>query len=137
MNAPVTVTLKPCPFCGGEATAHWYHGFPSVACDKCSASTGLSLDGSQDQVITAWNTRAQAEAASAAREAALVEALEGFSRHTNWELSCDCWDTGEWQVFEVTGGRSDHEWHQIGCGETPAEAIRAALAKSRTDAEVG
>jgi hypothetical protein len=62
---------------------------------------------------------------------AQVEALREFAKHTNWELSCDCWDTGDWQVFEVTGGRSDREWHQIGMGGTPDEAIRAALKHKR------
>ena len=42
-------TLKPCPFCGGEAEAvHEINGFWTVECIKC----GALVDG-----IEAWNTR--------------------------------------------------------------------------------
>lgn len=79
MIAGATVTLKPCPFCGGEAAL-----IPTVAgsmtlwqahCewDGCGAKTLKAC--AEDDAARAWNTRATA-AEFAAREAALVEALE-------------------------------------------------------------
>ena len=52
-------TLKPCPFCGGEAhiwnSGYYYHG----KCWKCNA--GISGNGftTAAEAIAAWNTRAE------------------------------------------------------------------------------
>lgn len=49
--------LKPCPFCGGEATLAGFSGNWYVRCDKCLAT---SDDRALEQtVIDAWNTRAE------------------------------------------------------------------------------
>jgi hypothetical protein len=66
------------------------------------------------------------------RHTATAEALEAMrvmAEHPRWELSCDCWDTGDWQVYSVDGPRSDREWHLIGSGDTPLAALTAAIAK--------
>ena len=60
------------------------------------------------------------------------DVLFQFGQHKNWELdfgeidndSSDCC----WRVHRVNGGYNDPEWTLIGQGETPLEAIEAALA---------
>ena len=48
--------LKPCPFCGHDASVFGVCGVVKVLCSNCSASTGprLSLQGA----IEDWNRRA-------------------------------------------------------------------------------
>lgn len=48
--------LKPCPFCGHDASMFGVCGVVKVLCSNCSASTGprLSLQGA----IEDWNRRA-------------------------------------------------------------------------------
>ena len=48
--------LKPCPFCGNDASVFGVVGVMKVICSNCSASTGprLSLQGATED----WNRRA-------------------------------------------------------------------------------
>lgn len=48
--------LKPCPFCGHDASVFGVCGVVKVLCSNCSASTGprLSLQGATED----WNRRA-------------------------------------------------------------------------------
>lgn len=58
-------TLKPCPFCGGEAFIHvlredfldlgWEQIGYAVVCKKCRSST--EYDENKEIVIKTWNTR--------------------------------------------------------------------------------
>ena len=66
-------------------------------------------------------------------KAEALEAMRVMAEHPRWELSCDCWDTGDWQVYSVDGPRSDREWHLIGSGDTPLAALTAAIAKIEGD----
>lgn len=55
--------LKPCPFCGGNATVveHIYYGFQNkygVVCLECYAETGQFMC-SKDLAEDAWNRRAR------------------------------------------------------------------------------
>ena len=54
--------LKPCPFCGSEAVREHY-GYPLdywvVICRNCGWK--LSVYGSHEQVIAAWNRRVNRE----------------------------------------------------------------------------
>lgn len=61
--------------------------------------------------------------------------LAEFGKRRGWTLSYKCPvyadDEDEeqcWQVLEVRGGVNDREWYVLGKGETPADAIRAAIA---------
>lgn len=49
-------SLKPCPFCGHDASVFGVVGVMKVICSNCSASTGprLSLQGATED----WNRRA-------------------------------------------------------------------------------
>ena len=52
--------LKPCPFCGGEATLRYEPspGVYYVHCDTCGSETGnTGLYRKEDKAIDAWNTR--------------------------------------------------------------------------------
>lgn len=70
------------------------------------------------------------------------EVLEAFAGHRNWELSYEYGEEepGAWQVHSVNGGINDRQWTFIGSGETPSEAITAALSSppvSTVDEEGG
>ena len=67
-----TVTLKPCPFCGGKATlieGYWSSGswyWPDVVCNdrKCGASKqAVDHDFCKKEAIASWNTRVQPDSA--------------------------------------------------------------------------
>jgi len=51
--------LKPCPFCGGEATIQPEGDYHEIHCEDC----GIELNRrTYDETVTAWNTRAETEA---------------------------------------------------------------------------
>lgn len=53
--------------------------------------------------------------------------LDWLARHPQCEVSHDGWDDPPlWRVHQVTGGRNDREWKEVGSGETVREAIQAA-----------
>lgn len=67
----MTTELKPCPFCGGEAST-WAQvtlhppGF-EIECDSCGAST--SADPIEDKAREAWSTRTADKEIERLREA--------------------------------------------------------------------
>lgn len=57
----MSIDLKPCPFCGGEAEfgGNYHTGF-FVECLSCGTNDPLpNLNFSMDEVAAAWNTRAE------------------------------------------------------------------------------
>lgn len=88
-----TRTLKPCPFCGGEATVYYapgndIAGIPcfGVACDNCKTMIGTVKDGATDfyrtpqEAVEAWNTRLPMDR--------IVEQLEEASETYCKEYGC-------------------------------------------------
>ena len=49
--------LKPCPFCGGEATIRGGRKCYWVRCTNCGCET--TVRDSQEEVIEIWNRRAE------------------------------------------------------------------------------
>ena len=57
--------LKPCPFCGGEATRTTMRKFKYVSCENSDCSMVVeagALFSREEEAITAWNTRAPTKA---------------------------------------------------------------------------
>ena len=50
-------TLKPCPFCGGEARVQSYYRDYAIYCFKCNAST-RKFYPTREEAEKAWNRRA-------------------------------------------------------------------------------
>lgn len=50
-------TLKPCPFCGGEAIVESYYRDYAVSCRKCEAATRRYYP-TREEAERAWNRRA-------------------------------------------------------------------------------
>jgi len=55
--------LKPCPFCGGEATmrhtsvlGRWWHEY-AVECIRCKTIPGYSWVSTEDEAISLWQQR--------------------------------------------------------------------------------
>ena len=69
-------TLKPCPFCGGEAYLANV-GMVGCSCVICTECRMHSDDGLQDRVVTAWNTRADLSADPEAIAAIVARVTEG------------------------------------------------------------
>lgn len=87
MTAPESVTLLPCPFCGGEAECDSRQAYRALSsgrlgnrfaiyCTSCNADMGFCYEDIEsenheaacEEIIAAWNTRQSAEAASRADE---------------------------------------------------------------------
>lgn len=56
----------------------------------------------------------------------MVNLLEWLNKHPDLELSNDGFDSDQWQVYRVNGGRSDRIWTLMGEGSTAQEALQAA-----------
>lgn len=55
-------TLKPCPFCGGQATIQAFHHYPTQYWAQCADNPPCSVEVggflSEAEAIAAWNRRA-------------------------------------------------------------------------------
>lgn len=71
----MTEKLKPCPFCGGEASMHANYEFRWVECDSCELETNTS--DSVEAAVKRWNTR-HAEPSNDRRERIAVQCLAGL-----------------------------------------------------------
>lgn len=94
-----TRTLKPCPFCGGEATVYYapgndIEGIPcfGVACDDCKTMIGTVKDGTTDfyrtpqEAAEAWNTREPMDKiVEQLKEAAIKENVPAYI----WDVQAD------------------------------------------------
>lgn len=92
-----TVTLKPCPFCGGEATlieGYWSSGswhWPDVVCNdrKCGASKqAIDHDFCKKEAIASWNTRVQPDSALVEELRAALKVGERFLNKCTSAWSC-------------------------------------------------
>lgn len=60
----VMAELKPCPFCGGEATVYKAKGEVSVACIDCQCGTAYfggasTIEAKIEAAVHDWNRRAE------------------------------------------------------------------------------
>lgn len=85
------------------------------------------------------HSAATVAAAMARTSLGAQDGLVEFAKHTNWELdhrNIDPTDESServWRVHSVNGGRNDREWTLLGYGDTPQEAIEAALSAIKGD----
>ena len=72
--------LKACPFCGGEAKLYDDYGRYRVACNGviCRMDCATNESYSKDEIIAAWNTRAESDPAVQA-ETVPVEMYQALS----------------------------------------------------------
>lgn len=87
------ISLKACPFCGGEARLKQYYPYMKrrvvtrIYCQKCRANSGDW--GIKDKAIEAWNTRQPVKAASVV--------------HGRWVVKSDEWDFARFDTCSVCG----------------------------------
>lgn len=103
--APLDVTLKPCPFCGGEAmrlTLTENDGLGNaggdvICCIRCEASSHVEF-GRKENLVDRWNTRASASQTPPAAPDGVVEAL--YQRLRDGDDAKDGWtDAGMEDAF--------------------------------------
>ena len=51
--------LKPCPFCGGNASVRKESMWYEVCCDDCPCNVGRCWFAKREEAIEAWNRRAE------------------------------------------------------------------------------
>ena len=110
--APETngITLRECPFCGGEAVLQKWGLKPYVACTKCGCSMP-DRHQEDEQAIEAWNTRATRKPTDAVREFAeryerRIRQLEGTVDY--WRGEFENVKAGDdWQKCEYSGQDCD------------------------------
>ncbi len=60
MNPDMKDEIKPCPFCGSEASFGSGPGYIFVSCPECLAGNSLAMDnlkGQKEDAIEHWNKR--------------------------------------------------------------------------------
>lgn len=82
----MSVELKPCPFCGGDAyttfTPHVPDGAPTIECGKCFARLSM-LVATHAPVVSKWNTRHAPNMPSVSLEPCAIALRERMSRGPN------------------------------------------------------
>lgn len=86
------LTLRRCPFCGGEAV----ETLAGVSCTKCPATCVVEIGATREQAIEAWNTRAAALTAEQVRLAACHSVRSGLKNkarvaagYFDWQAMAD------------------------------------------------
>jgi Lar family restriction alleviation protein len=90
----MTAELKPCPFCGVEASEFKDRGHStaySVGCFNCDCTIEANTwADTKAEAIAAWNTRADlSQAAIAAKNAQIIDLIEALRKRSNGEI-CGC-----------------------------------------------
>lgn len=106
--------LKPCPFCGGEASKRlFYKGKYRVHCNGCDAHSGDVYD-TEAEAIAAWNSRAERIYATGGiiAQAECRDVCASISEFTCSSCGFNC-DLTSWiSLFDGDSGR--HRHHHFG-----------------------
>ena len=113
--------LLNCPFCGNKPTmVEWTASAPEIRCDPC----GIIMDGLRDEVIAAWNRRAQPEGKA-------ITLLKDAARAWNNEASSELDATMERIESFLLGSSAQPE------GEAPQASLLIGTAKRMRDLAAG
>lgn len=125
-----TIELLPCPFCGGKATMHDNDiGDYYVECFVCGAETSDHRCEEPKHAAERWNRRT-ALTAQSANTLPLDEVPKG------WRLYSLCNNKAPTNHFVCWLRQWNDRFSDIDAtGETPAEALRAAIAKTKQNGE--
>ena len=95
-------TLKPCPFCGGEAVVCEYpdESMVYVKCSACGAMSG-TVQATYEKADENWNRRrAERTCRWAWIESWTDNGLGRECDYANWALDCGCWDGGDRELHD-------------------------------------
>tara|TARA_R100001143_G_scaffold58421_2_gene56288 strand:+ start:2658 stop:3200 length:543 start_codon:yes stop_codon:yes gene_type:complete len=105
-----TVTLKPCPFCGGEPTSTYHiRDGRAICCGKCGATVSRyhGNSGQTDaEAIAAWNTRTKAQPASDDWRGDLLRLIAQRAQYATYD---DAEDALNWIYHTATNAASESE----------------------------
>lgn len=142
----MTIELLPCPHCGSTAGVHTMpndgncnDGGKFVMCSnsRCMASTALLfplMDNVEGLLAERWNRRAEP---SSQEPSGLTEPdlLAELAKQPRWQLDNETQKfglPGKWRVWKLIGSREHSSKIKVlGEGDTPAEALRVALASQK------
>ena len=133
MSAP---ELKPCPFCGGKKLYAEYNEFGGlvVLCANCEAH-GPSSEADKEQILAAWNTRADLCNPTDER----VKELEAENARLRGALSIYADVVSNYASESELASDPAYDWLQEDGGDVACAALRdmGVEAKMKTSEEIG
>jgi len=101
-------TLKPCPFCGGEAFVHMLGNEIAkgyyIACDECGAKT--IVFGYEAEAIEEWNRRVATDMNVGDKETVIIEPFTTDMNHVGY-CKCGYLVNAEWKYCPNCGAKLD------------------------------
>jgi len=113
-----TTELLPCPFCGGEAEFQMFDNVCNVVCSNCHIGTRFESLDFHEQVVEAWNTRAELGSGMLTAEQAMAIAGKHQPDYCSDTHVCFDWQAIADELNAATlGGGTCHDKGYIEDGE--------------------